>query len=132
MASVAQERSFGKTIVSTVAATATHALIPVFWLFCSLFIMPRYYAMMDFDIEDLRDTMPALFTFSQFLGSHSLVYLFLVALMLAADGAVHYSLLRASKAMAARLWSLGIVIVEIAISLLLYLPLRHTVANMAG
>lgn len=132
MASVAQERSFGKTMVSTVAATVTHALIPLFWLCCSLFIMPRYYAMMGFSIEQLRDTMPALFAFTKFMGNHSFVYLFLVALLLAADGTIHYSLLRASKAMAARLWSLGIVIVEIAISLLLYLPLRHTVANMAG
>jgi hypothetical protein len=127
-----QERSFVKTIVSTVAATATHALIPVFWLLCSVFIMPRYYATVGLDVESLRDTMPALFTFSQFMGRHSFVYLFLVVLMLAADGAVHYSLLRASKAMTARLWSFGIVITEIAISLLLYLPLRHVVANLAG
>lgn len=132
MAGMAQELNLRKTMMSTVAATATHALIPLFWLFSAVFIMPRYSATMGLDNGALRDTMPVLFPFSVFMVKHCFVYLFLVALMLAGDGAVHYSLLHVSKAIAARLWSLGIVIVEIAISLLLYLPLRDAVENMAG
>lgn len=106
MVGTARERNLDKTIVSTVFATATHALIPLFWLFCTAYIMPRYYSQIPSLVEDVSGKIGVLFPFSVFMVKHCFVYLFLVALMLAADGAVHYSLLRASKAMAARLWSL--------------------------
>lgn len=126
-----QKRNSGSLMASTVAATATHACIPVFWLFCSLFIMPRYYSEIESrGIEELPEGVNFLLTFSHFMAKNSVVYLVLVGLLLAIDGAVHYSLLRVSKAIAARLWSFGIVIIQISISLFLYLPLRSTVESV--
>ncbi|MHC4120172.1 MAG: hypothetical protein ACYSWO_21985 [Planctomycetota bacterium] len=117
-------------IVATIVPTATHAAIPLFWLFCSMIIMPRYFSLANINVEDIRGQLPVLFAFTRFMTAHTIIYLIVVALMLVADAAVHLSLLRASKIMAARIWSFAIAIVEIAISLLLYLPLRHHVASM--
>jgi hypothetical protein len=133
VADVAQKRNSGSVMASTVVATGTHALIPVFWLFSALFIMPRYHVQIaELGIEELPGRVDFLFAGSQFMAVHSFVFLFLVVITLAADGAVYYLLLRSSKAMAARLWSLSIVIAEITISLLLYLPLRSAVESMAS
>lgn len=130
MLGMAQQRSFSSALVATIVPTATHAAIPLFWLFCSMLILPRYVAFADINGEDIREKMPVLFTFSHFMTSHTCVYLLIVALMLIADATVYLSLLRASKTIAARIWSFAIASVEIAICLFLYLPLRHLVANM--
>ncbi|UCE49930.1 MAG: hypothetical protein JSW47_07195 [Phycisphaerales bacterium] len=133
MAGMVQKRNSGSLIASTVVATATHAGIPLFWLFCSMCIMPRYYAeLASMGNDELPEGVRLVFTFSRFMAEHSLVYLFLIGLLLAADGTIHYSLLRVSKAMIARLWSLGIVIAQILLSLYLYLPLRSTAESMAA
>ena len=130
MVDITQERMSGNMVVSTVVAAVTHGIIPLFWLFCSVLIVPRYVAMSNLSMEDIRKTLPVLFAFSHFMASHYVTYLTILALVLAADAVVHYSLLRASRGVSARLWSFGIAIIEVAISLLLYLPLRHAVATM--
>lgn len=130
MSGMVQERSFSSALVATIVPTATHAAIPFFWLFCSMLIMPRYFAFADVNGEDIREQLPVLFALTQFMTRHTIVYLIIVALMLIADAAVHLSLLRASKVMAARIWSFTVALIEIVISLFLYLPLRHVVASM--
>lgn len=129
MLGMAQERSFSSAFVATIVPTATHAAIPLFWLFCSILIMPRYFTLADINGEDLREELPVLVAFTQFMTRRTTVYLIVVALILIADAAVHLSLLRASKVMAARIWFFAIAITEITICLVLYLPLRDVVAG---
>ena len=133
MAGMTQKRNSGSVIAATVVATGTHALIPLFWFFCAIFIMPRYYShFAEQGIDELPSGTALLFTLSRFMAVHGLIFLFVLALALAADGAVHYSLLRVSKAMAAKLWSFAIVIAQILLSLMFYLPLRSSVESMAS
>lgn len=133
MAGMDQKRNSSGVMASTVVAAGTHALIPIFWLFSSLFVVPRYHAQVaELGIEDLPARVDFLFAASQFMATRSFLFMFLLALFLAADGAVHYGLSRLSNAAAARLWSLGIVIAQITLSLFLYLPLRSAVESMAS
>ena len=130
MADMAQEGNSGSTAISAIVAAATHAILPLFWLFCSTLIVPRYVAMADLSMEDLRKAVPVLIAFSHFTARHYVAYLSALVFFLVADGTVHYLLLRGSNGKSARFWSFGIAIIEIGISLLLYLPLRHAVATM--
>ena len=130
MVDMAQERNSMNLLASTVVAAVTHGIIPLFWFFCSILIVPRYVAMAGLSMEDLREVTPVLIAFSHFTATHHVAYLCIVTAILIADGLVHYSLLRASRTVSARLWSFGIAIIEVVISLLLYVPLRHAVATI--
>lgn len=130
MEEMAPERNSSSLVLSTVVAAVTHGIIPLFWLFCSVLIVPRYVAISNLSMENVREAVPVLVAFSHFMARHYVVYLAVLVLILIADGVVHYSLLRASMGVSARLWSYGIAIIEVAISLFLYLPLRNAVATM--
>lgn len=130
MTDMAQERTSGSMVISAIVAAATHAIIPLFWLFCSTLLVPRYFAMADLSMEDLRKTMPVLVGFSHFIARHYVAYLCCLVFFLIADGTVYCSLLSRSNGKSAHLWSFGVAIMEVVVSLLLYLPLRNVVATM--
>ena len=126
MKSGSQKSYPDRRLGATVPVVAIHALIPLFWLFCAMFVMPRFaYAFAQVDVE-----MPILFSWSVFMCRYWLVYLFVLISILIADGAIHHSLLRISNQTVAGLWLAGVVIIEAAISLLLYLPLANAVMRM--
>jgi hypothetical protein len=74
--------------------------------------------------------MPLLVSFSDFITKHYAVYLLAVAFFLVVDGTVYHSLLRNSNGKSARLWSFGVAIIQVVVSLLLFLPLRNAIATM--
>ena len=126
MKSGSQKSYPDRRLGATVPVVAIHALIPLFWLFCAMFVMPRFaYAFAQVDVE-----MPILFNWSVFMCRHWFVYLFVLISILIADGAIHHSLLRISNRTVAGFWLTGIVIIEAAISLLLFLPLAKAVMTM--
>lgn len=106
---------------ATVPVVAIHSFIPLFWLFCAIFITPRFaYAFTRADVE-----MPVIFNCSVLICEHWFLYLFILIFILIADGSIHGSLLRLSHQKVAKLWLIGVVIIEAAISLLLFLPLAN-------
>jgi len=107
-----QVSNFNRMIRSTILTIIIHAFIPLFWFLLGMFIIPRFIAgFLESDIE-----IPALtgivIKFSIFLYRYWFVYIFIVALILVADGAVFYSLLRSSGKIPANLWSILVLSVE--------------------
>ncbi len=112
MRSDIQVSNFNRTIRSTILTIIIHAFIPLFWIFLGMFIIPRFIAgFLESDIE-----IPALtgiiIKFSIFLYRYWFVYIFIVTLILVADGAVYYSLLRSSGKISAGFWSILVLLVE--------------------
>jgi len=134
MGSNTQERDAGKMIGSTVLGVVTHAVLPLVWFVLAAFIVPKFanvFAQLDAELSGL--TVAAI-KFSGFIGRYWFLYLPILALMLAADGAIYYSLLRQPKKTAVRLWSGGILLTQGALTLLgviaLYLPVMRAVTSI--
>jgi hypothetical protein len=112
MKSDVQANDFNRMIGSTILSIITHVLIPIFWTVFALFIVPRFaygFAKLDFEIPALTGVV---IKFSGLMSIHWFLYLFIILLLLVADGAVYYSLLRSLGKIPAGLWSFLVLLVE--------------------
>ena len=127
MGSDTKDRDVGGKIRSMVLTTVIHAFIPFFWIVFAVFIVPKFLV----GFAESGVEMPAMtvvvINFSAFISRYWFVYLFILALILAADGAVYFSLLRSSGKTPANLWSIVVMLVEGVFTVLfiiaLWLPL---------
>ncbi len=112
MGSDTKDRDVGGKIRSMVLTTVIHAFIPFFWIVFAVFIVPKFLV----GFAESGVEMPAMtvvvINFSEFISRYWFVYLFILALILAADGAVYFSLLRSSGKTPANLWSIVVMLVE--------------------
>jgi len=134
MRSDVQVSNVNRTIRSTFFAIITHAFIPLFWLVLAVFIVPRFVAefiKLDFKIPALTRII---IKFSGFMCRYWFVYLFVMALILVADGAVYFSLLRSSGKISAGLWSVLVILVEgiftVLCIIMLCLPLMKIITSI--
>lgn len=136
MESDTQDGDVAGKIRSMVLTTVIHAFIPFFWIFFAVFIVPRFVA----GFAEAGVEMPAMtvvvINFSAFIFKYWFVYLFILALILVADGAVYFSLLRSSGKTPANLWSIVVMLVEgvftVFFIIALYLPLVNAITKIEG
>ena len=131
-----QDRDVGRKIRSMVLTAVIHAFIPFFWIIFAVFMVPRFVAV----FAEVGVEMPAMtvvvINFSAFICRYWFVYLFILALILVADGAVYFSLLRSSGKTPASLWSIVVMLVEGVFTVLciiaLFLPLVNVITKIEG
>lgn len=134
MGSNAQERDACKMIGSTILGVVTHAMLPLAWFVLAVFTVPKSHVIFNQLGAELPKLTIAAIKFSDFICRSWFLYLPILALMLAADGAIYYSLLRLPKRTAVYLWSGGILLTQGALTLLgviaLYLPVMRTMTSI--
>ena len=134
MGSDTKDRDVGGKIRSMVLTTVIHAFIPFFWIVFAVFIVPKFLV----GFAESGVEMPAMtvvvINFSAFISRYWFVYLFILALILAADGAVYFSLLRSSGKTPANLWSIVVMLVEgiftVSFIIALWLPLMNIITSI--
>jgi type II secretory pathway component PulF len=129
-----QNRDVGGKIRSMVFTTVIHAFIPFFWIFFAAFIVPKFVA----KFAEAGVEMPAItmvvISLSAFIIKYWFVYVFILAFLLVADGAVYSSLLRSRGKTSANLWSIVVMLVEGVFTVLciiaLWLPLVNIIKSI--
>lgn len=134
MESDTQYQDASGKIRSMVLTTVIHAFIPFFWIIFAVFIVPRFVS----GFAEARVEMPPMtvvvISFSSFIMRYWFVYLFILALILAADGAVYFSLLSSTGKTPASLWSIVVMLVEgvftVFLIIALCLPLVNAITRL--
>ena len=120
------QQSNAKVVRSTILVVATHAVAPVLWLIIMLFAVPRFTAILN-DMSDVEPTLPVLtriiLNCSVFLTGHWYIYPILLSPALVLDATVYYLLARHLRKALANIWSLLILLLQLAISVLIIVAL---------
>ena len=136
MESDTQDRDAGEKIRSMVLTTVIHAFIPFFWIAFAVFIVPRFVAGFAEAGVEMPPMTVVVISFSSFIMRYWFVYIFIMALILVADGAVYFSLLRLSGKTPASLWSIMVMLVEgvftVFFIIALFLPLLSFITKIQG
>ncbi len=134
MESNVQANDLNRMMRTTILVIITHALIPFFWIVFAVLIVPRFaygFAKSGFEIPALTGVV---IKFSGFMSTYWFLYLFIMLLLLVADGAVYFSLLRSLGKIPTSLWSVLVLSVEGIFTLLciivLCLPLMKIITSI--
>ena len=134
MESDIQASNFNRMIRSAILTIMPHALIPLFWFVLAVFIAPRFvvgFVESGFEIPPLTHFIIKI---SDFMSRYWFVYLFVILLLLVADGAIYFSLLRSSGKIPAGFWSMLVLLVEGIFTVLciiaLCLPLMRIISGI--
>ena len=112
MESNVQANDINRMIRSTILSIITHSLIPIFWIVFLLYIMPMFIArFMELGFEICPPTQ-CIIKISGITSKFWFLYPFIILLLLIADGAIYFSLLRSLGKFAASLWSFLVLLVE--------------------
>ena len=123
MESDTQDQDAGGEIRSIVMTTVIHAFIPFFWVVFAVFIVPRFVVGFAESGVEISAMTVAVIRFSAFIMRYWFIYLFILAFLLVADGAVYFSLLRSSNKTPAKRWSIVVMLVEGVFTIILIIAL---------
>ncbi len=129
-----RERGAGRKRRLMVLTTVIHAFIPFFWIVFAAFIVPKFVAgFMEAGVEMPPMTVVVI-SFSAIIVKYWFVYLFILAFLLVADGAVYFSLLCSWGKTTASLWSIVVMLVEgiftVSFIIALWLPLMNIITSI--
>jgi len=134
MESDTQDQDASGKIRSMVMTTVIHAFIPFFWIVFAAFIVPKFVGGFVESGVEMPPMTVIVISFSAFIIRYWFVYLFILAFLLVADGAVYFSLLRSLGKTPANLWSIVVMLVEgvitVSFIIALWLPLMNIIKSI--
>ncbi len=113
------------------ATVAIHGLIPIAWIIGAAFVIPRFRTMFGEMGSELPPMTASLLKISSIVSNHWVIYLFIMAVVLAADAAICTLILSRSSRTVLRIWSALVLVTQGGLTFLAFLavykPLIDTI-----